>query len=66
MIATFVEVWTAVVAFVTGLFSEITGIFYVAETGLTFLGTLALISAGIGILLTIFSLIRSFIGRSKV
>lgn len=59
MIATIVEVWSAVMAQITATFADITELFY-ADGALTFIGTLAVIMAGIGLLLLVFNLIRSF------
>lgn len=59
MIATIVEVWSAVMTQITSTFADITELFY-AENSLTFIGTLAVIMAGIGLLLLVFNLIRSF------
>lgn len=59
MIATIVEVWSAVMNQITSTFADITTLFY-AENQLTFIGTLAVIMAGIGLLLLVFNLIRSF------
>ncbi len=41
--------------------TEATKIFYLEETGFTFLGTLALITAGVGLVYWTFHLIRSFL-----
>ena len=62
MIAAIESVWTALISFLTGLFSEITTIFWDSTgTGnLTFIGVLAVIMAGVSICLLIFNLIRSF------
>ena len=65
MVSVFVEVWTAVVSFVVGLFGDITTVFYEpgvsgAPGSLTFVGTMAVIMAGIALLLLVFNLIRSF------
>lgn len=65
MLSAITAVWTEVVAFVTSLFSSITELFYVAPVdgvggGLTFVGILAVIMAGIAIMLLVWNLIRSF------
>ena len=59
MIAGFVEVWTAVSAYLTSLFPSVIALFY-AEGALTFVGVMAVIMAGIAIVLLVFNLIRSF------
>ena len=65
MLTAIITVWTALVTFLTGLFSEVTTIFWDATAnggvgGLTFIGILAVIMAGVSICLLIFNLIRSF------
>lgn len=59
MITAFVEVWEAVSTFLTTLFNPITALFWSGES-LTFVGTMAVIMAGISIVLLVFNLIRSF------
>lgn len=66
MVQTITTVWTAIVQFVVGLFGDITALFYTpGESGaagsLTFVGTLAVIMAGISLMLLVFNLIRSFV-----
>ena len=65
MVTTITAVWESVVSFITGLFSDITTLFYTPGTGdaagsLTFVGVMAVIMAGVAILLLVFNLIRSF------
>lgn len=59
MISTFVDVWTAVSAYLTSLFPSIITLFY-ADGALTFVGVMAVVMAGIAIVLLVFNLIRSF------
>lgn len=59
MISAFVTVWEAVSTFLTSLFPDVIALFY-AESGLTFVGTMAVVMAGIGLILLVFNLIRSF------
>ncbi len=66
MVQTLTSVWTELVKFITGLFGDISALFYTpaAEgTGgsLTFVGTLAVITAGVSLMLLVFNLIRSFV-----
>ena len=66
MVQTITSVWTEIVNFIVGLFGNISALFYppAAEgTGgsLTFIGTLALIAAGIGLLMMVFRIIRGFL-----
>ena len=65
MVAVITQVWEAVVTFLISLFAKITSLFYTPGTGdaagsLTFVGTMAVIMAGVAILLLVFNLIRSF------
>lgn len=59
IIGAFTEVWTAVSTFLTSLFPSVISLFYV-EGSLTFVGVMAVIMAGIAIVLLVFNLIRSF------
>lgn len=59
MITAFTEVWTAVSSYLTSLFPSIISLFY-AENALTFVGVMAVIMAGIALVLLVFNLIRSF------
>ena len=61
MIAQFVSVWTGISEYLVTLFPQVTELFYNAETSsLTFVGTMAVIMAGIALILLVFNLIRSF------
>ena len=60
MVTAFTEVWTAVVSFIVGMFGDMTSIFYDSTDGLTFIGTFAVIMAGVAMMLLVFNLIRSF------
>lgn len=64
MLQSFVNVWNEVVAFIVSLFPQIEGIF-VNTTGdttqLTFVGVMAVIMAGVALVLLVFNLIRSFL-----
>lgn len=62
MMATITDVWTAVINWLTGIFPLVTEFFYNAETkALTFAGVLAVIMAGVALILLVFNLIRSFL-----
>lgn len=63
-----------VIQSITGVFSDLTewlvstiasfeSVFYNAETGLTLIGTLTLVSVGIGIGFLLFNIIRGFFNR---
>lgn len=60
IIEAFVAVWASMVDFLVGLFPDLISLFWVAETGLTFVGVMAVIMAGIALILLVFNLIRSF------
>lgn len=64
MIAQFVEVWSEVSTYLVDLFPDITTLFWTpgADGGgsLTFVGVMAVIMAGIALILLVFNLIRSF------
>lgn len=59
MITAFTEVWTAVSTYLTSLFPTLIELFY-ADGALTFVGVMAVIMAGIALVLLVFNLIRSF------
>lgn len=59
MIEAFVTVWEAVSTYLTSLFPSVIALFWSGEA-LTFVGVMAVIMAGIAIILLVFNLIRSF------
>lgn len=66
MVQTITSVWTSIVEFIVGLFGKISALFYTPAAegnggSLTFIGTLALIAAGIGLLMMVFRVIRGFL-----
>lgn len=65
MIGAFTQVWTALLTWFVTLFESITSIFVTTGTGgaveLTFIGTCAIIMAGVALILLSFNLIRSFV-----
>lgn len=62
MMTTISNVWTAVLNWLTSAFPLVTEFFYNSETNaLTFAGTLAVIMAGVALILLVFNLIRSFL-----
>lgn len=64
MLSQFVSVWNEVVTFLVSLFPQIESIFYTTgENGgaLTFVGVMAVIMAGVALVLLVFNLIRSFL-----
>lgn len=60
LVSAIVAVWQAILNWWTGTFSAITGFFWTGEA-LTFPGVLAVIMAGISLVLLVFNLIRSFL-----
>lgn len=62
MMTVITNVWTAVINWLTSIFPLVTEFFYNSETqALTFTGTLAIIMAGVALILLVFNLIRSFL-----
>lgn len=62
MMTVITDVWSAVIMWLTGIFPQVTSFFYNAETNaLTFAGILAVIMAGVSLILLVFNLIRSFL-----
>lgn len=65
MVGAFVQVWTELLEFIISMFTSITDIFViVSDTGaisLTFVGTCAVIMAGVALVLLAFNIIRSFL-----
>lgn len=59
VIGAFVAVWTQIVNFLTTLFTPLLTLFYV-DGALTFVGVMAVIMAGIALILLVFNIIRSF------
>lgn len=61
MLTQFTNVWNEVTQFLVSLFPSLEGLFYNStEQTLTFVGVLAVIMAGISLVLLVFNLIRSF------
>lgn len=61
MLEQFTNVWNEISTFLVSLFPSLEGLFYNAtEQSLTFVGVLAVIMAGISLVLLVFNLIRSF------
>lgn len=61
IVTSITEVWNAVSTWFVTTIGSITDMFYDSETGLTFLGTLAVFSAGIGITIGVINLIRGWL-----
>ena len=65
MVGAFVSVWTELLTFIVSMFGSVVDIFVTTtETGavnLTFVGTCAVIMAGVALVLLAFNIIRSFL-----
>lgn len=62
MMTTITNVWTVVIDWLTSIFPLVTSFFYDAKANaLTFAGVLAVIMAGVALILLVFNLIRSFL-----
>lgn len=66
MLSAITSVWTAIATWFVSLFPQITAFFYTAgESGgageLTFAGIMAVVMAGVSLILLVFNLIRSFL-----
>lgn len=61
VITAITSVFTAIMEWISTAIAEITPIFYVAETGLTFLGTLTVMGLGISIFFLLVGVISSFL-----
>lgn len=59
VISAFTGVWTALAEFMTGLFPTLIDLFY-TDGNLTFVGVMAVITAGVSLMLLVWNLIRSF------
>lgn len=59
IISSFVAVWTELASYLVGLFPDLIALFY-AEGNLTFVGVMAVVTAGISLMLLVWNLIRSF------
>ena len=61
VITAITAVFTAIFDWIMTSITTVIGVFYVAETGLTFLGVLALIALGISIFFLVMGLIQNFL-----
>lgn len=61
MIGHITQVWTEVMNWLTTSLGSVQDVFYDADTGLTFLGTLAVIGVSIGIGLLIIGIVQRFL-----
>lgn len=63
VVESIVDVWTAVSSWFVSTVGTVTELFYVPETGLTFIGALAVFGGGIAIILGIIGMVRSWVKR---
>lgn len=61
VIGSITAVFTAIMEWISGAISDITPIFYVAETGLTFMGTLTVMGLGISIFFLLIGVVSNFL-----
>lgn len=63
VIESMLAILTAIAGWFVETFNDISGLFYNSETGLTFVGTLAVVGLGIGLILLVINTIRRWIGN---
>ena len=61
VITSITNVFTAMIEWIAGTFQKIVPIFYDAESGLTFLGTLSVVALAISVFLLLMGLIQRFL-----
>ena len=65
MFAAFTQVWSELVVWFVSLFTDISAIFFTTSAegviSLTFLGVMAVVTAGVALILLAFNIIRSFV-----
>lgn len=61
VITAITSAWTEVMEGIVGLFSPAEALFWSAESGLTFLGGLAVIGVAIGVVLLVVGIIQNFL-----
>lgn len=61
VIEAILAVLTAISTWIVTTIGSLSSIFWVAETGLTFIGTLAVIGVGIAVVMLLITLIRRFL-----
>lgn len=57
------DIFDALTSWLVGSIASFESVFYTAETGLTLVGTLTLVSVGIGVAFLLFNIIRGFFNR---
>lgn len=61
VITSITEAWTAVATWFIDTMELVPSLFYNAETGLTFLGTLAIFGGGLAVIIGLIGVIRSWV-----
>lgn len=61
LIGSITAVWQAILTWFTTALGSIQSVFYNAETGLTFMGVLAVISVAVGIVFLLVGVIQNFL-----
>lgn len=61
---TILDVWTMLIEWFTTSIGSVTQVFYVPETGLTFVGSLTILSIALGIATMIVASVRSYLTMS--
>ena len=61
VVSAITNVWSWLMNWLSQSIPSVVGIFYDAETGLTFLGTLAVVALGISVFFLILGLIQNFL-----
>lgn len=59
------SVFTAIGEWITTTITSFTEVFYNAESGLTFLGTLTIVSLGIGLVMLLINVVKDFLQLRK-
>lgn len=55
------EVWTAIITWIVSAIQALVPVFYSAETGFTFIGVLAVIGLGLGVVFLVIGVIQNFL-----
>lgn len=61
VITSITQVWTAISGWIVDTIPDIVNVFYSAESGLTFLGTLSVLALGVSVFFLLMGLIQRFL-----
>lgn len=61
VVSAITAVFTAIIQWIVSAITDVIPLFYAAETGLTFIGVLALCALGISITLLVINLVKDFL-----